>query len=119
MERNLYRVNALGNEGVRISTRGWQSVAFSPSGSFYVLTYSGPDAPYAGVYEAKLEGAGEQVVELGSSSTLERETAALTLPKRYFMQVPSAEEGVMLNAYVFAPPGADLKNPETKWPLLM
>jgi dipeptidyl-peptidase-4 len=111
--RPLYVVGLDGEAFMRISgATGTHRVAFDPTFTYYVDTYSEAGVPPV---QTIRRANGQPVRTLTDNAELKRNLDALGLVRPEFMKVP-VEGGVELNAWIIKPPDFD---PSKKYPLLM
>lgn len=112
-ERQLYRVQLDGSHKTHLTKAGgWYSASFGPSAEYFILSYSGPDVP-SKVVRWCADASWEKVLE--DNASLKKLLAEVSLPKKEFVQVPTAD-GQKMNGFVLYPHNFDASK---KYPVLV
>ncbi len=113
LSRPLYVVGLDGEGFMRLSgARGTHRVAFDPTFTYYLDTYSEAGVPPV---QTIRRANGQPVRTLADNAELKQNLDALGLARPEFMKVP-VEGGAELNAWMIKPPDFD---PSKRYPLLM
>ncbi|NBC19250.1 MAG: S9 family peptidase, partial [Bacteroidetes bacterium] len=115
LERHLYRAALDGSGAVTRITddAGWHRIDMSADRRYYIDTYSNVSTPpIITLHEAD----GTQLQMLEDNAALRDTVAAYDLPMTEFMQVPSADSTLLLNAWIIKP---EDMNAGQEHPLLM
>lgn len=112
IESRLYSVKFDGSN-FRLLTKevGWHRARFSPSGAYYVDALSSSEMPYSYIlYKSN----GEKVRELSITDT--EQFAEYGFNKTKFLQIPTSDDGTLLNAMITLPRDFD---PNKKYPVIV
>lgn len=113
LQRAIYKVDMVKGIKTKLSAKqGTNEATFSENGKYYINSYSNASTPkITTVHDAT----GKELRVLEDNAALSKTLASMTLPKKEFITVKSAD-GRDLNAYIMKP--ADF-NPSRKYPLVM
>ncbi|WP_029904561.1 S9 family peptidase [Prevotella sp. 10(H)] len=113
LQRAIYKVDMVKGTKTKLSAKqGSNSATFSENGKYFINNYTNVTTPrLVTVHDAT----GKELRVLEDNAALNRTLSSVTLPKKEFITVKSAD-GQDLNAYIMKP--ADF-NASRKYPLLM
>lgn len=113
LQRAIYKVDMVKGIKTKLSAKqGTNEATFSENGKYYINSYSNTSTPKITTLH---DATGKELRVLEDNAALSKTLASMTLPKKEFITVKSAD-GRDLNAYIMKP--ADF-NPSRKYPLVM
>ena len=114
-ERHLYSVSYKTGKKTALvddSVPGYWSASFSSKGSYYILSYSGPDVPYQDLYSINST---TPIRTITSNKNLWNELQGYKLPNITYFELENRDENFTLNVMQRLPANFD---PAKKYPVL-
>ncbi|QEC52987.1 S9 family peptidase [Anseongella ginsenosidimutans] len=114
LQRDIYSISLKGTGKKKLSDReGSNDAVFSADFSYFINYHSAAGVPTIVTVNNRK---GEVLRTLEDNSTLKETLSDYDLAEKEFLQIPSAEDGIMLNAWMIRPPDFD---PSKKYPVFM
>src|SRR5690606_30834642 len=114
LRRDVYSISLKGTKKEKLNDReGTNRAVFSADFSYFINYFGAADVPtLVTVNDRK----GDVLRTLEDNSELKETLSEYALSEKEFLQIPSAEDGIMLNAWMIKPPGFD---PGKEYPVFM
>ncbi|MFS8616531.1 MAG: S9 family peptidase [Solitalea sp.] len=114
LQRDVYSISLKGGKKKKLSRRqGTNDAVFSADFSYFINYYSAAGVPTVVTVN---NNKGEVLRTLEDNRELTATLSDYALGKKEFLQIPSAEEGILLNAWMIKPANFD---PAKKYPVFM
>ena len=112
LESNLYSAKLDGTDLHLLSEKlGWHKVKFSPSKNYYIDSYSTANSPLS-IILYNMNGTKKRNLSIADSAQF----TDYGFPKTQFVQIPTSDDGTLLNAQITLPRDFD---PNKKYPVIV